>query len=245
MRMIYKWGVILTCMLLLGCDTSKQKGQSISFDYPESKIWAHRVNDTCEAKIKKNEFVGMELDLYYSSFQDKIWVAHDLCDTVHRLSFDAWLAALSDHEDNYYWLDFKNLDINNADNIGICLLQLSEQYHIKKHVMIESYDWNALKIIKDKGLAVILWVDNINDDKNRDTLAWYRKTKDKIMALQPHAISSRADMYSLLIQSFPQMNIHLWNTPIKKDTIGNLKLTELLCKDSLIKVVLVDYYADI
>jgi hypothetical protein len=243
--MICILGIILIFFLYFGCDTSDQKLQSTPFDYPQSKLWAHRVNDTCEAKIKKNEFVGLELDLYYSSFQDNIWVAHDLCDTVNELRFDTWLSALSDHEKNYYWLDFKNLDINNANIICERLLQLSEQYHIKKHVMIESYDWNALKIIKDKGLAVILWIDNINDDINKDTLAWYRKTKDKIIALQPHAISSRADMYSLLIQSFPQMNIHLWNTPIKKDTAGNLKLTELLCKESSIKVVLVDYYADI
>lgn len=59
--------IISICFLYLACGSSDKMIQPTVFEYPESKLWAHRVNDTCEAKIRKNEFVGLELDLYYSS----------------------------------------------------------------------------------------------------------------------------------------------------------------------------------
>ena len=237
-KVLFIWLAVV--VLLVSCHSGKIKHEKSQFMYPESKIWAHKVNDTSEAKVKEHLFVGLEVDLYYSEFQKTIYVGHDAWDTAKKVTFEKWLSVLTNPSSLFFWLDFKNLNINNAEDIANKLLVLSNTYLIRKKVMIENTNPDALKIVKNKGFAVILWVDDLYWWEHKDTAYWYQKTEKNIEKLNPDAISSEYRMASLLTDFFPDLNVHIWNTPIK-ESIPNIALTRKLCKDTSIKVVLVDY----
>ncbi|MDD3281187.1 MAG: hypothetical protein PHC83_06410, partial [Bacteroidales bacterium] len=227
-------------IVFLGCTPHKTIDNTSNFVYPSSKVWAHKANDTADAQRKKELFAGLEVDLYYSEYQKTIYVGHDAYDTINEVSFEKWLNALSSPEKTYYWLDIKNLTIHNANEIAKQLVTLAKKHTITSNLMVEHTDCDALQIVKNSGLAVILWVDNLYWWDKKDTMQWYNITKEKINALQPHAISCEYRMYPLLTKSFPTQNVHFWNTPIE-DSLSNRALTREMCLDTSVKVVLVDY----
>ena len=47
-------------------------------------------------------------------------------------------------------------------------------------------------------------------------------------------------MFPLLCDTFPEQNIHFWDTP-KDYTPENVEFTKKLCENESVKVVLVDY----
>ena len=67
--------------------------------------------------------------------------------------------------------------------------------------------------------------------------------RSQIEELQPDAISCEYSMYPFLCDSFPEQNIHFWDTP-KEFTPENVKFTKELCGNRSVKVVLVDYPTD-
>lgn len=231
---------ILSLLLAGACYKNNQVIEMKENDFLISKLWAHKTNDTAEAKRKKELFSGLEVDLYYSDYQKIIYVGHEAWDTITGLTFAAWLKALPSPEKTYYWLDMKNLNVNNANEIAEQIMYLTNKYEITSNVMVEHTDWQALKIIKEKGLKVILWVDNLYWWSEKDTIRWYDITKNKIESLQPEAISCEYRMFPLLNQSFPAENVFFWNTPIE-DSVSNRNLTREMCLDTSVKVVLVDY----
>lgn len=216
------------------------KSEDKPFKYPNSKIWAHRVNDISEAQAKKELFAGLEVDLYYSEYQNEIFVAHDIEDTIHNLTFNKWLSVLDSHEKSWYWLDVKNLTEKNGSVIASKLLILAKEYKIKNKIIIESYESGGLKIVRDLGLSILFWVDNLNWWENKDTALWEQRVRRRIEDLNPNAISANQNMYPLLTNTFPEMPIHYWNTPIGNYE-ENIEKTKVLCSEPNVKVVLVDY----
>lgn len=209
------------------------------FNYPQSKIWAHRVNDTASAREKSKMFDGLELDAIYSEHQDKIFVGHNIEDTANNLQIDEWFMHVDNPSQRCFWLDMKNLDKHNAQTISEKISCIMDKHKMKDNVFVESPDVNALKTIKKHGLRVILWTENPvwNDI---DTATWIEHTKKKINELHPDAISNEANMYELLTENFPEQNIHLWQTPTIFNE-ENIEITRKLCRTKPVKVVLVDY----
>lgn len=209
------------------------------FQYPDSKIWAHRVNDIEMAKSKSSYFDGLEVDVVYSEFQKKIFVGHDLKDTINNILLDDWFNAIEKPAKKKYWIDFKNLDTDNAIDVAYNICSIMARNRMHDNVFVESYNISALKKIKKTGLRIILWTDNL-EWNNLDSATWIKQTKDKIYELKPDAISNSADMAELMTNTFPEQNVHLWQTPAKLNE-NNAELTRKLCSYNNVKVVLVDY----
>lgn len=225
---------ILVILLSLLTNCSKP-----NFEYPQSKIWAHRVNDTASAREKSKVFDGLEVDAIYSEHQDKIFVGHNIEDTANNLQIDEWFMHVDNPSQRCFWLDMKNLDRHNAQTISEKISCIMDKHKMKDNVFVESPDVNALKTTKKHGLRVILWTENPvwNDI---DTATWIEHTKKKINELHPDAISNEANMYELLTENFPEQNIHLWQTPTIFNE-ENIEITRKLCRTKPVKVVLVDY----
>lgn len=219
-------------MLLSGCHRS----------HPEyaDKIWAHKVNDTLVAQQKQHLFKGMELDLVYSSYQNELFVGHEFYDTLKGLTFSQWMAALDDPATSRFWLDVKNLDTTNAEPISNLILNVTQHYHITSQVLVENPSHEALKIVKAKGLPVLLWVDNLYWWDNKDTAYWRQLTEQHIQELHPNGLSCEYVLHPLLTESFPNENIYYWHTPCDK-TPENVAFDKKLAKEKNIKVILVDY----
>lgn len=204
-----------------------------------SKIWAHRVNDTTIAQQKEKKFAGLEIDLYYSSADNQLYVCHDLEDTILHLSIDQWFSAIESPNRHKYWLDTKNLNYNNADSIASIILKIKHKYHIFNNIYIESWDKYGLQKIKQYPIKTLLWVESLNW-KDIDTTVWAENTRKAIDFVKPNAISCEYGMFPLLCDSFPDTDIHFWHTPAEESE-KNFKLTREMCQRKNVKVVLVDY----
>ena len=224
--------LLILLSLLTNCDRP-------NFNYPQSKIWAHKVNDTATAREKSKKFAGLEVDAIYSEYQDKIFVGHNPEDTANDLQIDDWINCVENPSQKCFWIDMKNLDSHNAEPISKKILGIMDKHNMTDNIFVESPDVNALKKIKHSGLRVILWTENPVWNKI-DTATWIEHTKGKIKELCPDAISNEAEMYELLTENFPEQNIHLWQTPAKYNE-GNVETTKKLCNNKSVKVVLVDY----
>ena len=227
-------------LLAAGCNKELPAPQ---FDYPESKVWVHGANDTLVAQQKSEIFDGLELDVNYSEYQKKLFIGHELYDTIHGVTLEQWFAALPHPQNNYYWVDMKNLTAQTAPDIAHQIKALTEQYGITGQLLVENTDEKALKTVKDSGLHVILWVENTyltgRCDKN-----WRKSTTKQIEYLYPDALSCEYRMHPMLTVSFPNQNIHYWDTPRDyNDT--NVAHTQMLLREPAVKVVLVDYPVDI
>lgn len=244
MKHLNIWVFFLTTTIILffaSCCTKDEKEEIIenNFTYPNSKIWAHGVNDTTDARNRAETFEGLELDVVYSNYQNELFIGHDLYDTIHEVTLDMWFAALPEVSKHYYWVDMKNLDVSNASTIATKIFAITQQYGIKDKLLVEHTSEDALKLVKDKGLHVILWVDNLYWWADRDTAKWIKMTKDKIDFLHPEALSCEYRLFPLLPDEFPEQNIHFWHTPVEP-TEENLIFRQKMIDNKSVKVVLVD-----
>lgn len=184
-------------------------------------------------------FEGMEVDLNYSEYQNRIFMGHELCDTIVGLTFDAWLDSLYHPDSNYYWLDMKNLTPENASRISHRILLAARRHNILRRVMVESEDYIALQTVRDSGLRVIFWVEN-NWWTGRSDKDWAETLRQQIDILHPDALSGDYHMFPLLPDAFPKENIHIWDTPREyNDT--NVAHSRLIAQHPSVRVVLVDY----
>lgn len=225
------------------CSDTIDKG----FEYPESKIWKHGVYSKHDAAKYENVFDGLEVDLIYSSAKDDIFIGRVESDADKNALFTDWLSMLKNPRKMSLWIDFKNLSTDNDSAALIRLNDIVGKYNIKDKVMVESQDVKALLKAKKEGFYVILWVDNLHywrHHTTEDSISICKTIRHKINILQPDAISCEFTMYPLLCDTFPEQNIHFWDTP-KDYTEENVKFTQKLCREKSVKVVLVDYPNDI
>lgn len=217
--------------------------RNAKYKYPDSKVWKHGVYSKYDAQKYEDVFDGLEVDVIYSPEKNDIYVGRVLADTTKRQTLDEWLSFLKNPSDMHYWIDFKNLSVDNAEAAMLVLNLLSNKYGIKSNVFVESKDLKALKIVKKNGFWTMLWVENIkywSKKEREDTISLFKKIRSDIKKLEPDAISCEYSMFPFLCVSFPEQNIHFWDTP-KKYTPENVEFTKKICSDASVKVVLVDY----
>lgn len=231
---------VIFILVILGTFLLMNKSYYLREKYP--KVWAHRVNDLDEVVNKARKFKGVEVDLYFSEYDNCFYVAHDAEDTIKKVSFSTWLSQLSrrKRKNTYYWLDIKNLSIDNVASSCEKLHELEEKYEIKDLFWVESYVIDALEIVKKDSFKILLWVDNLAWNPEMDEATWYEITKERVERLNPDGLSCEFSMYPLLTDSFPEENIFFWHTPADF-TPKNVAYTQKLCRENAVKAVLVDY----
>lgn len=225
-------------LLIFGLSSCQNKG----FKYSKSKIWRHGVYSKYDAAKFEKIFDGMEVDLIYSPARDNIYIGRVEGDENKNSSFDEWLAMLEKPSKLRYWIDFKNLSADNCEKAIQILDKITTKYHIKNKVMVESQELEPLQYARKNGFYIILWVDDLywRRHEREDSIEVCNTIRNKINSLHPDAISGSYLMYPILCDTFPEQNIHYWDTP-KKYTEQNALFTEKLCENKSVKVVLVDY----
>ena len=237
--------IILIALVFLSC-TRESNYPDSKINYPDSKIWKHGVYSKYDAQKFEDIFDGLEVDVIYSPEKNNIYVGRVLADTSKKLLLDDWFAMLENPNNMHYWIDFKNLSEKNAQQALDVLNILDEKYRIKGNTFVENKNIDALKIVKENGFHTLLWVENLNywrTKQHKDSVYLVKLIRSQIEKLQPDAISCEYTLHQLLCDSFPDHNIHLWDTP-KKYTPENVEFTKKLCEHESVKVVLVDYPTD-
>lgn len=235
---------IISFLVILSLASCQRRAYDTEFQYPKSKIWKHGVYSKYDAAKYENDFDGLEVDIVYSSEKDNLFIGRVEDDANKGVLFDDWLAVLNKPSKLKYWIDFKNLSKDNCDNAIACLDKIVAKYRIKNNVLVENQDIDALRHAKNQGFHVILWVDNLHYWKSphtkNDSISICKTIRNKINSLHPDAISCEYTAYPMLCDSFPEQNIHFWDTP-KDFTDENARHTQKLCRNKSVKVVLVDY----
>lgn len=233
--------LIINILLLFSC---KNKSDNGNFSYSKSKIWKHGVYSKYDAAKYEKLFDGMEVDIVYSTEKDDLFIGRVEDDANNGNSFNDWLAMLEQPQNVKLWIDFKNLSKDNCIKAIASLEKLVSKYDIKNNVLVENQDLDALSHAKQSGFHVILWVDNLHywrsPHTRNDSISICKTIRNKINKLHPDAISSEFTAYPMLCDSFPEQNIHFWDTP-KDFTDENVRHTQELCRNKSVKVVLVDY----
>ena len=118
---------VIFILVILGTFLLMNKSYYLREKYP--KVWAHRVNDLDEVVNKARKFKGVEVDLYFSEYDNCFYVAHDAEDTIKKVSFSSWLSKLSRRKRKYLLLvRYKNLSIDNVVSSREKLHELEEKY---------------------------------------------------------------------------------------------------------------------
>lgn len=231
---------IFILSLFISCDDN---AGFKSFDYTGSKTWKHGVYSKYDAQKYESIFDGLEVDVVYSPEKDDIYVGRVVADTSKKLTLDEWFSVLEKPEKMQYWIDFKNLSEENASQACKVLDDLNDKYGFKDNAFVENKNLKALKIMKENGFHIMLWVENIKywrSKERKDSVYLAKMIRSQIDDLHPDAISCEYSMYPFLCDSFPEQNIHFWDTP-KDFTPENVMFTKELCDNESVKVVLVDY----
>lgn len=211
----------------------------LAFTGCKKKIWAHRVNSPEVANQKIKYFPGIEVDLVFDKATGEVFVSHDINISNTKLTFRQYLQQVRKPGSVHYWLDVKNL-YDNTDAICDTILQLADYYGFDGKFFVESWDVWALEKAKSKGISTSLWVENIFDFPERDTLKWVEKVRKSVELCNPDALSAEYRMRPFINEYFPEISVNLWQTPAEFND-ENVMITREICRDPHVKVLLVDY----
>jgi len=107
--------------------------------FGRDKIWAHRVNQLAKYKEAIKQFPGIELDIVYKPGEDIFDVTHPPA-LSNNLNLEMYYLKGYHHEYNIkYWLDFKNLNHENAGDALNRLTYLTREYLLSPdNIIVES-----------------------------------------------------------------------------------------------------------
>lgn len=141
-------GILLACGLL----------QAFSYygDYPD-KLWLHRCNSIEKWEENDETYPNIEVDVVFRP-DGKLDVTHDW-ETSFGLTLNSYFKKMQ-HNDSRIWIDLKNLNEDNDNHILALFEEILRQYKIdKKRIILESRDWEALRIFNQHAYYTSYYVD--------------------------------------------------------------------------------------
>lgn len=131
---------------------SRMHGDSLIqqfYPIPE-KFWLHRSDSIEKLEELSDKYKGVELDIIFFNKENNFDVSHN---SNGRIDYplNSFLKILADNEDKI-WLDFKNLNTDNAAQSLNILDEMLNRNNINKNkVIVESHNYNALKHFRERG----------------------------------------------------------------------------------------------
>jgi hypothetical protein len=186
--------------------------QILQFLFKE-KIWAHKTNTINRLNEAKNQFSGVELDVVFYIDSNSFDVNHPP-DKSEHLSLKKYFHSQLNHENFYYWLDFKNLNQANHLDAANKLDSLAKLFNIDaKRVIVESSHPYFLSPFLEKGFNTSYYLPtNLNKLNKKDLDATLKSIKEKINSNNNTYISSNMIDYEILKMHFPHQKKLFWFT---------------------------------
>lgn len=214
----------------------------LGFDYFQplpvygNKIWVHRVNSIERLKLVEDKFEGMELDIVFEN--GHFDVGHPPVKSI-GLSLDDFFENVRNIKAHYFWLDLKNLNESNKKEVIERLNYLTNKFHIKNNIIVETSHSNAIPDLKKEEYYTSYYLPNINTSSTIEI----QKIKNNALKHAPNAVSQSINSYKAMQQLFGNANKLIWALNLDWNEPANHKRIEsLLAKDTTIKVCLVNYH---
>jgi hypothetical protein len=240
MHLIKKIFFLSIIIVLFSCNKDKMFERKAArtpaplYDFPNNKLWAHRINTVEEANEAFAKFDGVETDVYYLNDKMEFFTGHGV---ASALSLDSLFAGITDVSEHYYWIDMKNLNKANLVNSVIEMRRIVTKYKLKDKLIIESIEPELLAFFKEVGMYT-----------SRSVRSTYNKTDELLLKTQLQhelrrykfdALSADYSMYPFLKKYFNYYNLHIWTNNLSGES-GKETIREAAANPA-VKVILVDY----
>lgn len=241
-KSILQLTILFILSMTLSCEQNTEDINTgpVFFDDPENIIWKHKVNSIDDLQKYSKLFKGIELDLVYYPERNEFEVEHDP-DPNSSIKLMDYFGSIPHPENNYYWLDIKNLKIEYADSLLNRLVYVLEKYTIKENVICESWQMESLKKLNEAGLYTSYWIPdfpydgeiNSNQQKKLDQII------DNLSKCRHNAISAPYQMLPFIQDHLSDCTVHLWTNGLIKES--EKAFIKAMTHHENVKVVLVDY----
>lgn len=150
-------------------------------DYP-GKLWLHRCNSIEKLCELQDKYPNFEVDVV---FRSKILfdVTHDE-DTTFNLNLKSYFAFMQNREGRM-WLDIKNLDLQNVEDVLQGLNGFTERYGVgKDRLILESSSFKALRYLTQAGYYTSFYIpyekpSMLNEEEKSDFFKKLNKLASK------------------------------------------------------------------
>lgn len=180
---------------------------TIEFSGHNEKVWAHRVNDLEKLQSAKDNYAGLELDIVYDSIKNELDIYHPPRSSS-RLYLSSYLQEISKNAFPFLWLDFKNLNAHNSQNVLLKLqTDLNQVGYPHNKILIETSDYDNLPMFTAAGFSCSYNVPEevfMSSSEEMQLLTTELNQQPKI------AISSSSINYPFLKVHFPERTKYLW-----------------------------------
>jgi len=122
------------------------------------KIWVHRVNSLEKLEQVAGQFAGIEVDVVFDSNKNRFDVNHPPAKSIGltlRSFLEKVVSVIRESGSLDLWLDVKNANHENIDQIIMGLEKLGTTYDLKDHLFIELDDIELCEKIKSEGFFVM------------------------------------------------------------------------------------------
>jgi len=206
--------------------------------YFNSKIWVHRVNSLERLAEIEHLFKGMELDIVFE--KGKLDIRHPPAKSI-QLSFEEFLSNIQNPSGHYFWLDLKNLNFKNVNEINQRLNYLTQKFNLQKNIVVETTN---PKIIPQLNLVNYssYYLPNLAGLGQEDLYKSVIEINQTIMEKKPTAVSQGFNNYYIMRKHFSTQNKLIWALNLNwNEPETHTRVEKLLQKDPSIKICLVNY----
>lgn len=206
----------------------------------ENRLWCHRVNGIDRLNEAKKHFSGFEIDVVY---QVEGWfdVNHPPAESIGLRLKQLIKSTLQPSKYNY-WLDMKNLTVENSPTASKKLLTIAEEYNCKENIIVESACLSCLKEFDELGFKTAYYLPFLHDLSEGELYDELMRIENEMKVFQPSVITQERDGYVLLKKHFPNCDILSWDTQTEFTNASELENTQLfITTEKRLKVLLIRY----
>ncbi len=208
------------------------------YDFPDNKLWKHRVNTASDANEALKEFNGIELDVFFVENENEFQLGHDY---PTGISLDSYFDSIPKCSKYYYWIDFKNLNSANAFKSVEEMKSIIAKYKLQDKIIVENSIPELLALYKLSGIFTSLWIPDISGNLFTSIAEnnLYEDIESIVSNYQFDAISAHYNMVSFMEKYFRKYNCHIWTNGLTSEN-DKQQIINYASKSN-IKIILVDY----
>lgn len=233
-KKIILFGGILLLMVYLYRYTPRR----IEFLGHYDKVMAHRANSLEKLDLALHFFNGVELDLDYKADTNILDVNHLPAESIN-LSFETYVNHIKEDNLPFLWLDIKDLNTSNCNNI---LIKLNDIFRNKNYpkdkVLIETQHPEALAKFIQEGYNTSYYITPQLFKKNQNDINKALNNIKSILDKNPEmAISTSLNGHAFISAKFPNKKKYIWSD----GSVFKIKYkkTRAVLNDKTVKKVLV------
>lgn len=175
------------------------------------KEWIHRINSKERLKIMSEKYSGMEMDVVYDTLKNSFEVYHPP-EKPNGFGLEDVFSNTLNVNEHYFWLDFKNLDEAIQNSSCSKLAELAKRYNIRRNIIVESSNPEALKLFTDSGFYTSYYVpvfdlDSLSKEKVE---MYYNEVKSRLGSSSVCALSGNYQQLPFMEKYFPDRDMLVW-----------------------------------